>query len=480
MAINITQIAAGDTTIVIVVVNKIPYKRTFTDETAATEFTEAISIMDGDNPEDVEKIMAMLKGTVTAEFKQKQIEEEKAIKLRDNYKQLFRYGIEEINGSFYMIGGPKISMPKRLVDEFVARIDRQEETEPLMNFWKLCLLNPDAQARQDLFKFLQDGKIEITKAGLFVSYRSITKTETKKVTTGKVLPKAEVESIPEEEFEEAVVQSETTNSSVLTAANALQVYVNEVFTALRKSKKSTNVYVWLVGDKNAKEYCWTKTNTPPANMLQLFGVLKELHEKFAETPTVAPVATTAVVKKAVEEKPKVDDSSEEYETDPFKMVYTDDHSKTMEIRMLQEVRMPRENCDNNHNKDCSFGLHVGTESFVRKGSFGTVGVKVLINPRNVVSVPYSANTKMRVCAYFPYEFIEWDKTGHPKVSDSSTFDYAYVDYDMNEMQKAIMNLTIEELERQIIIPVGMSIGHLGKLVRDIADDIVRNRVIKIG
>ena len=75
----------------------------------------------------------------------------------------------------------------------------------------------------------------------------------------------------------------------------------------------------------------------------------------------------------------------------------------MVIKVGSPVQMPREECDPNPHQTCSAGLHVGSMAYV--GDFGCgnkVVLEVLINPRNVVAVPYDYNnTKMRCCEYFP-------------------------------------------------------------------------------
>ena len=436
--INVTQISTTEATIVIVVLENIPYKRTFEDENQANAFLMKISELDGNKAEDIKRAKELLTDTLSPEVKEQRKKEQEAIAIRENYKRLYQFGIYEEDGYYFMIGGPKISMPKRLVDEFAVRIDSNEPTEPLMNFWKLCMLNPDKNARNDLFKFLQDSKMEITPAGLFVSYRNVNEKDTP--------------------------ANRSISEKSPAGYDALKDFVNTTFKNQRKRKKGTSRPVWLVKVGNGQEYQITKNeDQKPEGTIQLLGDLKEMHEKFAtsdETTALAP--------------PKVDTTE-----DRFKKIYTDDYTNKMEIRMFNEVRLPRENCDANNAIPCSRGLHTGTESFVRKNSFGNIGIKVLVNPRNVVAVPYSANTKMRVSAYFPFDFIEFDEKGSVITSDVKTFDYAYIDYDMNEMQKQIMELTIEELEHKIILPKEMTIGHFGNLVRNIADDIVRNRVIKI-
>jgi len=64
------------------------------------------------------------------------------------------------------------------------------------------------------------------------------------------------------------------------------------------------------------------------------------------------------------------------------------------------VEMPREQVDDNPNRTCSFGLHVGAPDYVRQWYGQDIIVKCVVNPTDVVSVPTDYNnTKMRVCRY---------------------------------------------------------------------------------
>lgn len=76
------------------------------------------------------------------------------------------------NGSLYY-AGIDLSVPRFLAKEFAATLDDKARFEALIKFWKLCSLNPNPQARQDLFKFLQGGRFTITSSGLFVGYRNV-------------------------------------------------------------------------------------------------------------------------------------------------------------------------------------------------------------------------------------------------------------------------------------------------------------------
>src|SRR5690606_10549909 len=87
-------------------------------------------------------------------------------------------------------------------------------------------------------------------------------------------------------------------------------------------------------------------------------------------------------------------------------VYTDNHTREMTIKIGHPVSISREQCDENPNRNCTKGLHVGTQSFVSAGSnFGDTIVACLVNPQHVVSVPYSDAHKMRVCEYYPFAVL---------------------------------------------------------------------------
>src|SRR5690606_12635804 len=82
-------------------------------------------------------------------------------------------------------------------------------------------------------------------------------------------------------------------------------------------------------------------------------------------------------------------------------VYTDNHTKTMTIKVGELVQMERKDCDADPKQDCSYGLHVGNKRFLSNGTFGSTGLVVLVNPSKVIAVPEYNKNKMRVCEYLP-------------------------------------------------------------------------------
>lgn len=94
-------------------------------------------------------------------------------------------------------------------------------------------------------------------------------------------------------------------------------------------------------------------------------------------------------------------------------VFTDHYSHSFEIRIGQVVQMERKSCDTIQENDCSRGLHVGGKDWLQKNYFGNVGLRVLVNPADIVAVPTQSDYgKMRTCAYYPINVIEYDNDGN--------------------------------------------------------------------
>ena len=78
--------------------------------------------------------------------------------------------------------------------------------------------------------------------------------------------------------------------------------------------------------------------------------------------------------------------------------YLDCHSRKFKNTVGSKIVMPRNAVCDDPTLGCSYGFHVGSESYAT--SFGDRTVIVKVNPANVVSVPHDCNfQKLRTCAY---------------------------------------------------------------------------------
>lgn len=78
-----------------------------------------------------------------------------------------------ISGRLFLLPFINVALPPLLVTEIVYYQQKQLDLDPLVNFWKLALLNPNPIARTKLFDYLSRQKLLITSKGYFVTYRMV-------------------------------------------------------------------------------------------------------------------------------------------------------------------------------------------------------------------------------------------------------------------------------------------------------------------
>jgi len=119
----------------------------------------------------------------------------------------------------------------------------------------------------------------------------------------------------------------------------------------------------------------------------------------------------------------------------YKMVrenYFDIFSGTMDNSIGQEVKVRRNEVDEDSNRTCSRGLHACSQEYLgkygRRNNSDRIMV-VKINPRDVVAVPKDYNNaKMRVCHYKVVDELSWDDV---RIDTFHTDNYSGMDYSDN-------------------------------------------------
>lgn len=114
---------------------------------------------------------------------------------------------------------------------------------------------------------------------------------------------------------------------------------------------------------------------------------------------------------------------------PETTIFTDSHSHSTTIRIGHVTSLPIEECDLDNDRECSRGLHIGGTSWLRYNYFGDTGLVCLVNPMDVVAVPW-ANAeygKIRTCAYLPIGTAQYNDNGYIiPYTDQDGFDSKYV------------------------------------------------------
>lgn len=316
--------------------------------------------------------------------------------IKDNGDKYF-----EVQGIKLYMKGINITVPEFLALEFCERRNNKEDLTSLMNFWKLCALNKDPRCREDLYKFLMNHNMVVTPSGMFMAYRNVA------IKSGR--------SVRDEHKE-------------------LNDFIAEQYIKTKKQKKAPKNFEIL---KLSKEvYSWDKpfirkgtgffSRLITSSDYELVGNLDELYHKLSD--------------------------KEEEST----VVYTDNYTETMEIVIGKPVSIPRDQCDANPDKTCSKGLHLGSPSFVTKGSFGQEGLICLCNPMNVVAVPYAGGEKLRCCEYLPIGKAQYDKNGKLLPMETATFEYEYSDFTQEKINEMLNNTRFESLKEHEIVPKELS------------------------
>lgn len=155
-------------------------------------------------------------------------------------------------------------------------------------------------------------------------------------------------------------------------------------------------------------------------------------------------------------------------------IYTDNHTKTKEIRIGHVYREDEDAIDLDNKVACGQGLHVGASEFGFNG-FGDTGVIALVNPMKIRSVPIYDSMKMRVSEMFiagVYDLQEYKQD----VLEGRVASYSseYCSTSLEELNNAAKDKNLGTLAPKKV-PLTVTV----KEVRDVSKYLT-SRVKKIG
>ena len=284
------------------------------------------------------------------------------------------------NGQFYLAGYESVAMPEELVVRIQSHIEQGISVLPLVNFWKLLLLNPDEHVRDSLFKFMSQYDFPITDNGYFVGYRAV----------------------------------KPTNKTYSAVTN----WVPKEFVQLKASGANPDDYTVVEnydGEGDIKAVETDVITDDRGNFLCPENVVGNLGEMFRNQNT------------------GITDAPE----------FTDWYSGTTNVRLGGTVSMDRSKVDCNPQNTCSSGLHIGAPEYVKGfGGSGSEFLACLVNPMNVCAIPadYSYQ-KMRVCEYYAYGMVDLNNDMEIRTPyfelDYKTFEERQLDEQLKEYQATI-------------------------------------------
>lgn len=296
------------------------------------------------------------------------------------------------NGCFYLSGYESVSMPEELVLRIQQHVDKGISVQPLVNFWKLLLLNPSEEARNDAFKFMSEYDFPITDSGYFIGYRAVKRTDK--------------------------------------TYDAVTGWVPQKYVELKATGENPADYTAMT-DPDGGEFVAVKTDVITdnnGNFIDPANTLGNLEEMFQNQTT------------------GVTDAPE----------FTDWYSGTTSVRIGGTVSMDRSSVDCNPANTCSSGLHIGAPGYVKNfGGSDSEYIACLVNPMNICAIPadYSYQ-KMRVCEYYAYGIVDLNnnmeiRTPYFEV-DYKTYEERQLDEQLKEYEATIEEGQTAKVAKAII------------------------------
>lgn len=290
------------------------------------------------------------------------------------------------------LAGFNTPIPLTLLEVIKEYTENKYPMDAIINFWKLLMINPDTRVRTSLFDFISTHDFVLTDKGYMVVYKAVYLKD--------------AESTP--------------------VVNELEEYVSNRFMHVKKVWKEKPskyvVYKKLVDNSLCiKLLSVVETWDEKAKEVEVLGKLEDLYNALVLNKTSPIVAS----------EPKT--------------VYTDMHTRTMNICLGVPTIMERKDCDGDPAKECSYGLHVGATKYVEKfGNGSTTILACLVNPANVVAVPNYDKSKMRVTEYFPFAVATYIN-GKIDIVEQKYFESDYQSYEMSDLEEQIVKIKANEL-----------------------------------
>jgi hypothetical protein len=269
-------------------------------------------------------------------------------------------------------------VPELLVETIEDYLENKFPVESITNFWKLLMANPDHRVREDLFKFIATHDFSLTEKGYMIVYKTV-------------------------DYMNMVTQD-------------VASFVSNAYLRVRKD--------W---DTSPKKYVVYKNFTSE----------DEFELKLTKKVTFGK---WDVDSKGVELVGNLDDLQKNLDSlidEGASSVFTDLHTHRMEIKLGEPVKMNRGECNADPKVSCSEGLHVGATSYVQSfANTDSVVLVCLVNPMNVMAVPESDHSKMRVCEYYPFALATFEGR-KIDIIEQKYFEYDYVSHEEKDLKEIL-------------------------------------------
>tara|TARA_R100000541_G_scaffold25800_3_gene35398 strand:+ start:1067 stop:2515 length:1449 start_codon:yes stop_codon:yes gene_type:complete len=396
----------------------------------------------------------MMDSAVADQRVKERIDIEKAKALQIGIDAIIELDDFKTDGNNCYLVGTNRTMPSLLVEKFIEVVyrikqnrseyntlqelcDRDDEYQSLKNFFMWCCLNPRAEVANELYRFLQENSFRITKQGFFVALRNV----------------VTLHGSPE-------------------LVHFISNTYNKVKAVWGKKPKKYTVFLengeYKIVHRKALYETRTELIEEEWDDYEECYIECEPYENSFEVP--------------IEYGEKIGNLQTLYIDLPNRHEnrFTDDWTKTFDIRIGKPVSMPKESC-NWSTQDCAAaGLHFTADQIHYVGC-GDQSVLVLINPMKVVGI---GEHKGRCYEYLPIMTVPREEATtilHDLRFNTLMLDEDYAIRELEELEtKAKEGFTTEINKHEFNIP-HMSYTEIEDIVANLSKmrDTISERVSRI-
>jgi hypothetical protein len=421
----------------------------------------------------VEEVIAIVSSSeVMADVAKAKAEADRIRALQQGIKLLADLPDFTVEGNTVYLTGTSRSLPQLLVEKFIEVADRvynegtpkyiheklnqDEEYVALKNFFMWCCLNPRAEVAHELYRFLTENSFRITKQGFVVALRN--------VVTLHGSPEL-VHFVSNAYNKVKAVWKKNPNEYTVFLENGEYKLVHDDKLYKEETHTSTTCPDCLGDGGWEDEDSWEDGEWVDCETCDGSGEVEE----YEYTETVY-----------VEHGQKIGGLTELYLDLPNREEnrFTDDWTKTFDIRIGQVTSMPMEEC-NWSTQDCAAaGLHFTADQIHYVGC-GDQSVIMLINPMKIVGI---GQHKGRCYEYLPIMTVpreEATRILHDGMFDTLQLDEEYAIRELESLtEKAKEGFATEAKKYEFNMPhisaseINMIVANLSEMKTKIKDRVV--------
>ena len=424
-----------------------------------------------------EIFMIMIDQQIASERKQLELEIKKNEALKHGLSVLKNLSDFRIEGDNVYLSGINRTLPQLLVEKFIEiaheyshcpqeflqdQLDQDEEYQSLKRFFMWCALNPRAEVANELYRFLRENSFRITKQGFFVALRNVV----------TLHGSPELVHFVSNTYNKvkAVWKKNPANYTVFLEDGEYklvhddQLYTTEIVTSTTCPDCDGEGELWNDWDEYEEDY---GDDVQECENCMGTGEVEEYEYSYT-----VPVYHGEKIGNLVDLYLDLPNREENR--------FTDDWTKTFDIRVGKVVNMPKEEC-NWSTQDCAAaGLHFTADQIHYVGC-GDQSVLVLINPMKVVGI---GQHKGRCYEYLPIMTVPREEATsilHDVDFDTLELDEDYAIRELDSLaEKVKEGFAAEAKKHQFNLPT-ISTVEIINIIESLDEmkNVIENRVVNL-